>query len=190
MLFAENLPNSLWPEVIEHGNWLRSRLPASRINDDIPIKRWDTGARVDYKSSLEFGTTGFAFIYFSDSAKGKKFHPRAILGKFVDMESSTRLIKVYITKTKEIYTVRRSTSKYTIGTYYLALKSCLMGLRIRFKGSSDYPENQMQKPCLCKHFYLPQLENSCLLKRKESIQTYLYHSTKPVNIADGVKPSI
>ena len=32
-----NLPNFLWSEVICHGNWLLSRLPSKRINEEILI---------------------------------------------------------------------------------------------------------------------------------------------------------
>lgn len=55
------MPDVLWPEAVKHANRLRIRLPSSRINGEIQIKRWDVRTQVDYKSLLEFGTPGLAF---------------------------------------------------------------------------------------------------------------------------------
>lgn len=37
LIFATNLPRNLWSEALYHGNWLRNRLPASRLGNDTPI---------------------------------------------------------------------------------------------------------------------------------------------------------
>lgn len=63
LLFSANLTKFLWPEVISHANCLRNRPPASRINYDVPILRWNNGTRIDHQNVLEFGTPGFALIY-------------------------------------------------------------------------------------------------------------------------------
>ncbi len=39
LLFSSNLPKYLWPEAVNHANWLRNRLSAPRIDNEIPIMR-------------------------------------------------------------------------------------------------------------------------------------------------------
>jgi len=128
ILFASNLPTKLWPEAIEHGNWLRNRLPATRIQGDIPILRWDSRYRVKYTNLLEFGTPGFAYIYRSHTATGKKLLPRSIYGHFVGMASDTTLIKVYIPQTKQIIHVRRNDFKKYHGNILPGVEVLLDGI--------------------------------------------------------------
>ncbi len=82
MLMASSLPKLLWPEAVQHGNWLRNWLPSSRINGSIPIKRWDETIRIDYKSLIEFGTKCFAFITRATGHEVKSFSLDPILVVF------------------------------------------------------------------------------------------------------------
>lgn len=54
LLHSTGLPTSLWGEAISHTNWLRNRLPSSRIGNEIPYTRW-YGRKPDFPtcSSLE-----------------------------------------------------------------------------------------------------------------------------------------
>lgn len=40
ILIGSKLSEELWAEDISHSNWLRNRLPSSRIDMDIPFTRW------------------------------------------------------------------------------------------------------------------------------------------------------
>ncbi len=106
MLFVSNLPKYLRPEAILHGNRLNNRLPASRINGNIPLKRCNPSARINYSKIFEFGAPGFAYIYRDNNTPGKKLLPRSVFGYFVGMASDTVRIKVFIPQTAKIISVR------------------------------------------------------------------------------------
>lgn len=108
MMFAANFDKDMWSHVILHANWVLNRSPVSRISGQIPIKWWEATKQVSYGDLLEFGTPGFAFIYRSDTAPGKKLLPRSVFSNFVRMETDTKLIKVFIPHTKTFMTVRRA----------------------------------------------------------------------------------
>jgi len=128
LLFASNLPNNLWPQAIQQCNWLRNRLPANRIDGGIPILHWDKNIRIRYTQLLEFGTPGFAFIYRSDTAKGKKFLPRSQYRHLVGMASETSLINVYIPQTKKIFQARRNDFRKHTGTILPSIQVLLDGI--------------------------------------------------------------
>jgi len=128
MLFGQNLPQTLWPEAILHANWLRNRLPSSRLKGGIPLLAWDSKLRVNYSDLLEFGSPGFSFIYYKTTAKGKKMNPRSTFGHFVGMDSSTRLAKVYIPYTKQTISVRRSDFKEYKGNILPSVEALLDGI--------------------------------------------------------------
>jgi len=107
LLFASQLPNELWGEALKHANWLRNRLPASRINGELPILLWNPRTIIDFKSLLLFGQLGASFIYRSKTVAKKKLQPRSALSNFVGMESDARLIRVYIPTEKNIKVIRR-----------------------------------------------------------------------------------
>ncbi len=111
MLVASNLPKYLWLESFMHGNLLRNRLPASWIDGDIPFKRWNPSARINYSKIFEFDPPGFAYIYRDDNTPEKKLLPRSVFGYFVGMASDLVLIKVYIPQTAKIIFVRSSDFK-------------------------------------------------------------------------------
>ena len=94
LLFASQLPNSLWAEGIAHGNWIRNRLPVKRIGGGIPTLAWDPSSRIDFTSLLELGQPGFAFIYRLKALPQKKLLRRAAFGHFVFMHSDTTILRI------------------------------------------------------------------------------------------------
>ena len=118
----------LWLEAIIHANWLRNRLPASRIQGAIPIRSWDPKSRVDYTSLLEVGTPGFAFIYRKQNVSGKKFLPRSVFGYFVGMASETVLLLIFIPQTKAFIQVRRNDFRKYDGTDLPGVEALLDGI--------------------------------------------------------------
>ena len=81
------LPKSLWAEAMSHGSWLRKKLPAERINRNLPILPWDSRTRIDYGSLPRFGQPGFSFIYGSTTSPDKKLGAKAHRGHFVGLQS-------------------------------------------------------------------------------------------------------
>nr|QCC62380.1 integrase [Digenea simplex] len=111
MLFDARLDMELWGEAISHANWLKNRLPAKRINLQIPYVKWFN--RTPNMSALQqFGQPGYAFQYRPDTAKNKKFLPRTMFGYFVGMESNNTLYRIYLPTTKSVYICRRMTSQF------------------------------------------------------------------------------
>lgn len=106
MLFDSNLDLKLWAEAISHSNWLRNRLPASRVDMKIPYSFW-FGKKADVSSLIAFGTKGHAFQYRPSTAPGKKFLPRTLFGLFVGMESENTLFRIYIPSIDEVKVCRK-----------------------------------------------------------------------------------
>ena len=111
LVFASKLPNSLWGEAINHANWLRNRLPSRRIDNSLPILKWNPNTFIDFASLLAFGKPGFGFIYRAHTTAKKKLLPRSQFGNFVGMESDTRLIRMYVPNEKRVRVVRRADFK-------------------------------------------------------------------------------
>ena len=107
MLYEAKLDIQLWAEAISHANWLRNRLPAQRVNLQIPYTRW-TGARPNFSFTLQFGQPGYAYQYRSDTVKAKKFLPRTVFGHFIGMSSEHSLYRIFLPATKKIYICRRA----------------------------------------------------------------------------------
>ena len=82
----------------------------------------------EYGNFLEFGTPGFAFIYWDENVKGKKPFPRSLFGHLVGMVSDTALIQVYIPQTKSIKNVRRTDFRKYDGTPLPGVEALLDGI--------------------------------------------------------------
>jgi len=92
LLHSANMEDRLWAEAMRHGNWLRNRLPAERIDGNIPIIKWNPSTRVNFGSLPIFGQQGYAFIYTSITVPRKKLSARAVLGNFVGLQSDETLL--------------------------------------------------------------------------------------------------
>ncbi len=112
ILFACNLPNSIWPEVLLHLNFLWNRLPASRIDVKTPLKIWNPDTGINYTKLPELTTPAFFYVYRDSNAKGKKLLPRSVSKYFSGMESNLFLIQVHIPQINSLYVVLRPTSEY------------------------------------------------------------------------------
>lgn len=106
MLFDSTMDMKLWAETISHANWLRNRLPSKRIDMQIPFTKW-YNEKPDVSNLLAFGTKGNAYQYRSDTARNKKFLPRALYGNFVGMESKHALYRIYITSLDTVRICRK-----------------------------------------------------------------------------------
>lgn len=105
MLLNTNLPLSTWADAVSHANWIRNRLPNSRIDMAIPFELW-YGHKPNLSNLLMFGAPGYAFEYKSDTAKQKKLAPRVLYSHFVVMESPRSLLRLYVPSRKLIILCR------------------------------------------------------------------------------------
>lgn len=94
--YDADLPKHFLAEAMHHANWLRNRLPPYPIDGKVPLKLFDSNARLNMQHVLKWGQPGFAFIYCSQTQPQKKFLPRAMLGYFVGMHSDTKTYRVYV----------------------------------------------------------------------------------------------
>lgn len=128
LMFGTNLPNTLWGEALTFANWLRNRLPASRIGGETPITRWNPHVKTDFRNIPRFGQSGFAFIYRSKTASSKKLLPRSYPAQFVGMASDSRLSRVYIPATGQVKSIRLADFKASKGTKLPGISTLLDGL--------------------------------------------------------------
>lgn len=108
IMLATNLPHELWDGELTHANWLRNRLPSSRINFSIPLQKWNPSSRIQFKSFPKFGAAGYAFIYYPKTTKTRKLLPRSELANFLGVEGDERMIRVFVPETKTIRRLRRA----------------------------------------------------------------------------------
>ena len=172
---------------MSHSNWLRNRLPAKRINNQIPILKWNEHTVIDFKNLLEFGTPGYAFIYYSDTVGGKKFLPRSIFCYFVGIESNNTLIRAFVPMSKSIIIIRRQ--DFHIHSNKLpGVESLIDGIARQIahdtneKGDEE-AEKFLHKVLLSTMQYSP-YAMSCL-KQKEWILEYLHPSVTLANFRNG-----
>lgn len=112
MLTNTDLPDSLWAEAMQHGNWLRNRLPSKPINQALHIKYWKPNVNiVSFVVLPTFGQPGFAFIYCLSTSPNKKMFARSIHVCFVGMESNQRLCRTFDPVSQKVYVIRVSDFK-------------------------------------------------------------------------------
>lgn len=93
MLLASRLSLALWAEAISHANWIRNKLPSSRVCMEIPFTIL-FGRKPDLSPPLKFGQPGYAFEYKSKTVKGKKLVLRWLHSFFIDVESNESLYRL------------------------------------------------------------------------------------------------
>ncbi len=167
LLFSSNLLKYLWPEAIYHANWLRNRLPASRIDNEIPIMRWKSNARIDYESRLEIRSPGFPFIYYSETSSGKKLLPRTQFGHFVGMESDTRLIKVFFPLTKSFKIIRRTDFRKYEGDPLPGVEALLDGIARQVEAEERLQTETNAEAMLIQSFMATNITNALYLASKK-----------------------
>lgn len=100
------LQESLWAEAMAHGNWLRNRLPSSRVSGAIPMTIWKPNTRLSFSRIPFFGQHGYAFIYRPKTIANKKLLARSVHSRFIGMQSDERLCRVYVSTTNEVMILR------------------------------------------------------------------------------------
>lgn len=108
LLTDSGLPNNLWSDAMEHGNWLRNRLPSARINQDIPILMWEPRTNVKLDGLPYFRQPVYAFIYLPETTPNKKLIYRSIHFRFIGMNSDELLLKFYIAENHSTKIFRRT----------------------------------------------------------------------------------
>lgn len=71
LFFGAKLTDALWAEAINHGNWVRNRLPSSSVNNNIPIFLWGASATLSFSDLPTFVKKGFSFLYQSETRLNK-----------------------------------------------------------------------------------------------------------------------
>lgn len=86
ILNGTGLPDALWAEAINHGNWLPNRLPSKRISNKFSLRLWIPNANIiNFFKLPTFSQPGFAFSYIPSMAANKKLSARDLQVSFVGM---------------------------------------------------------------------------------------------------------
>lgn len=135
------MDEELWAESMHHGNWLRNRLPSGRIEGDIPIIRWDSSTKINFKTLPIFGQKGYAFIYTSNTLPRKKLSARALLGHFVGLQSDETLLRIYVPEQKRVHLTRAQDFKIIPKEKLPSISTLLDGLsrQIQSNLTNDEP---------------------------------------------------
>lgn len=92
-LFESSFDLKLWGDAIAHADWIRSYLPANRIELKVAFKLW-LNQKLDVKRILKSGKPGYTFQHRSDSSASQKTLPRVVFGYFVSV--STKIHPTFI----------------------------------------------------------------------------------------------
>jgi len=103
MLFAANLPDTLWPQAIGTAVYIRNRLPHSALKGDTtPFELW-TGHKPSLAHLCTFGCKVYVHV---PKAKGKKYGPKSQVCYLVGYGESDGIYKVYDPKSNKVHRVR------------------------------------------------------------------------------------
>lgn len=105
LLLTSNLNADMWGEALSLANWLRIRFPCSPIDKDVSIKRWNPQFSITYTTLLEFGTSGYAYIYYPQTVN-RKLLPSLEFSYFVGMESDEQMVCFYISGSNNVRKMR------------------------------------------------------------------------------------
>ena len=159
LLFASQLPASLWAEAMSHSNWLRNRLPSSRIENQIPILMWNPSTSIQFSKVPLFVQPGFAFKYRSDTVPNKTFlaRPVAFHAHFVGMESDTTILRVYVPETKSVMLTRAQDFRPYKKKQLLGVASILDGLarQTEIEGIDNSDEQAEDVPMKALNIFCP-----------------------------------
>lgn len=128
LMFGINYPNTLCGEALSLSNWLRNRLPASRGDGAIPVKRWNPNVETEFSNIQRIGLSGFAFIYRPKTASSKNLLPRSYPAQLVRMASDSRTSRVYIPATEQVKSIRLADFKVSKKTKLPGISTILDGI--------------------------------------------------------------
>lgn len=107
MITNTELPDSLWAEAMQHGKWLRKKLPSKSINQQLPLKLWGPSASiVDYYTLPTFVNPGFSLVYRPSTGANKKMLAHTVHTWFLEMESDERLCQTFNPSIWNLHIVR------------------------------------------------------------------------------------
>lgn len=192
LMLSTNLPAELWDEAILHANWLRNRTPSSRINNDLPLLKWKPNSIIRFRNIPEFGTFGYAFIYYPHNVKAKKLLPRSEPGYFVGVEGDELLFKIFIPTTKEVRRIRRADFHMKKNSPLPSISSLLDGISRQRNieentdTDNDQPEELLQSTLASLNLNLALIDEDVKDMRASiaSSSTYIPHKSY-IGISDG-----
>lgn len=130
LLFTSQLSGNLRRETIAHGNWLRKRIPARRVEGRIPILMWDQSIHIDFKSLHEF------------LHPQKNLLPEAEFGHFAEKESDVNLPRIYVPHSKPIMFTRAAHFKQCNEERLLGVSALLNGLALQSEFEAESQDKE------------------------------------------------
>ncbi len=154
--------------------------------------RWKSNVRIDYESRLEFSSPGFAFIYYSETSRGKKLLPRTQFGHFVGMESEASLIKVFIPNKKSFKIIRRTDFRKYEGDPLPGVEALLDGIAKQVLAEERLQKVTNAKAMLTQAFMATHITSAlCLASKKKLIDPNVpFNLTRHVSTLAGQLPLI
>lgn len=103
------MPDTIWAEDMNHGNWIGNRLSSKIINNKLPLGLWRPKANIiNIVKIPTFGQPGFEFMYRSSTGPNNKLSARALHICLVGMEIDQRPYRTYDPVAKKVCVVRQT----------------------------------------------------------------------------------
>ncbi len=132
--------------------------------------RWKSNARIDHEWFWEFGSTGFAFIHYSEPSRRKKILPRTEFGHFVGMESYTGLTRVIVSYTKSFKIILRTDFRKHEGDPAPGVEAVLDGISKQVEVEERLRKETNAEAMIIQEFMTTHITNAlCLAFKKKRI---------------------
>lgn len=102
LLFQAKLPDYLWAEAVNTGNYLRNRCPSSPLGETTPYESW-YNEKPEVSHLREFRSKAFCLDVRAD--KGK-LAPRSKEGRLVEYSDSSKGYRVWFPEDRNVRVVR------------------------------------------------------------------------------------